>query len=609
MSELLRLNQPQEIMKTIEKVRNQFVLVLLTVCTIICMDLNAQSVQIEDATRDGFDGLRRLNDDGYYLQFATEWTDGLKKGSAKVRIVMMDNDLNVTGDMMIPTRSSGKIEDVAFNGENFMVIYSNKNKGIRTFMIVDKEGTVVAENTLEKVKRRLLEKPASILPVGEGDFMVINFIKEKKVGYSISRYNSKLEVQYSKEQIPDKKKLYPTDFFIDGDRLSVLEFVTPDFSDYFEYHVASFDVNSGEQMFKQRIQKPGEKASGYATFIRNGGDGKVMTGGMFFDGQRVQEANSDGFFAAVIAKDGETRFSFTDWKTVKAQLKDKGTGLLLGGKTKTFMHDITVNADGSFTLIGETYRKGDADMAGNKSTGAKLGKMAAKMAAAKGGDSKEVEIAITVSGFALMNFDSEGKFTSIEKIIERPTITKIKDSTDPQDLPYAGQRKGLNMANIQNNNGYFPYRFVAEKGGDKYIVSVASYKSVPMERLYFTKLNSAELDTASVNVTSSDLQLIIDLKSNITSKMGGLGKLAKTAQTVGGGADKSEFELRGSHDPFDYRSKASNTRLLESNITGKVLIYDFVPIVEEGEKKKGFFGQLAANMRGSLKIWYVDLPN
>ena len=593
-------------MSTIKKIKSQCVPIVFIACTMIGISLSAQSIQIDDATRDGFDGLRRLNDDGYYIQFATEWTDGLKKGSAKVRIIMLDNDLEVTGDVLIPTRSNGKIEDVAFNGENFMVILSNKNKGIRRFMIVDKEGTIVAENTLEKVKSRLLEKPASILPVGD-DFIVINFIKEKKVGYSISRYNSRLELQYTKEQIPDKKKLYPTDFFVDGDRLSVLEFLTPDFSDYFEYHVASFDLNSGEQIFKQRLQKSGAKASGYATFIRNGGDGKVMTGGMYFDGQRVQEANSDGFFAAVIDKNGDTNFSFTDWEKVKEQLKDKGSGLLSGGKTKTFMHDIAVNEDGSFTLIGETYRKGDADMAGNKSTGAKFGKMAAKMAITKGAE--EEEVAVTVSGFALMNFDSKGEFTSIEKIMERPTITIIKSSTDPDDLPHIGQRKGLNMANILNNNGYFPYRFVAEKGDSKYIVSVASYKSVPMERLYFTKLNSTELDTSSVNVTSSDLQLILDLKNKMMGKLGGLGKLAKKAQSVGGGEDRNDFELRGSHDPFDYRSKASNTRLIQSNIQGKVLIYDFVPIPEEGEKKKGFFGQLSANMRGSLKIRYVDLPN
>ena len=75
------------------KMRNLIIPICFALCIGIGTNLTGQSVQIEDATRDGFDGLRRLNDDGYYLQFATEWTDGLKKGSAKVRIVMMDNDL------------------------------------------------------------------------------------------------------------------------------------------------------------------------------------------------------------------------------------------------------------------------------------------------------------------------------------------------------------------------------------------------------------------------------------------------------------------------------------------------------------------------------------
>ena len=67
------------------------------------------------------------------------------------------------------------------------------------------------------------------------------------------------------------------------------------------------------------------------------------------------------------------------------------------------------------------------------------------------------------------------------------------------------------------------------------------------------------------------------------------------------------FETEKSN--VDYRSKVSNSRILQSNIPGKILIYDFVPIVEEGEKQKGFFGQLAANQRGSLKLRYIDIPN
>ena len=588
----------------------QLAMLFLSLNLILAGQLNAQSVQIDEATRDGFDGLRKMSNDGYYIQFATEWTEGLKKGSAKVRIIMMDNELNITNDVWVTTRR-GNIDDVAFNGENFMVMVSGQDRS-RTFMIIDKEGKTVAEKVLEKQKGTFWnsttrKRAGYILPVDESDFLVITFLKESRVGYSITRYNNELDILYSKEQIPEKKKLYPTDFFIEGDRLNVLEFITPDLSDYFEYHVASFDLNTGNEVYKQRLQQPGEKTSGYATFIKNGGDGKVMTGGMYFDGQRVQEANSDGFFAAVIEPDGNTKFSFTDWKNVKSDLKDEGTSGLLGGKTKTFMHDIAVNADGSFTLIGETYRKGDADMAGNKNktlaVAGKLGGIGGK------GSNDELDIAVTVSGFALMNFSKEGSFTSVDKIIERPTITIIKNTTDPEDLPTSGQRKGLNVANILNNNGYFPYRFVAENGDDKYIVSLASYKSLPMERLYFTKLNSTELDTASVNVTSSDLQLILDLKNKTLGKLGGLGKMMSKASEIASNEEKNDFELRNSHDPFDYRGKASSSRLLQSNIPGKVLIYDFVPIPEEGEKQKGFFGQLTASMKGSLKIWYIDLPN
>ncbi|WP_424961171.1 DUF6770 family protein [Ekhidna sp.] len=569
--------------------------------SLICF---SQSTTLQGVTKGGFKGINKLDDNGYYVRFVESAGQG-KKAGPQVHLYILDNNLSVTNDFVVPLGKGESIEDMAYNNGKFMFIAGSKDYRTRQFTIVDQEGNEVASKKLEKVNRRLLEKPASISAVGEGDFIVINYIKEKKVGYSVSRFDGNLNEKFSTEQIPDKKKLYPVDYHVDENQVFVLEFITPDLSDYFEYHIAGYDVNTGTENFKVQLKDPASDASGYATFIKPGKDGSIVTGGMYFNGNRTKSANSDGFFAAIIDKNGTPGFSFTDWKEVKDDLADGSTEALWGGKTKTLMQDVTINDDGSFTLIGENYRRGDAALAGKKSKSALA--IAGKASSIMGGGSGEKEIAVTVSDIALMDFDASGAFKGIRKLDEATSITIIKDTDDKEDQPYVGQRKGLNLANILNNNGYFPYRFTTEKSGEKYIVSVVKYEPQAKELLYFTRLNSTSLDTASVEFTNTELKVIQELQNQMMGKLGGLGKLTKKASKATGSDVENEFLLRGSHDPFDYRSKSGNIRVIKSNKDGEVIIYDFIP--EDTGDKKGFMAQYGAALKGNLSIQSIKIPN
>src|SRR5262249_19794061 len=158
----------------------------------------------------------------------------------------------------------------------FMIIVSSVQAKARTFRVVDKAGAEVAVNKMEKVNTRLLAKPAIIVPVGESDFIVLNYVKEKKVGYSVERYNSKLVQAYAQSQIPKKKKLSPVNSLLPGDRLYILEFLDSD-NDYFEYNIASYDIANGNQIAKKYLVSTDEKAYGFATFLKAGNDGSVLT--------------------------------------------------------------------------------------------------------------------------------------------------------------------------------------------------------------------------------------------------------------------------------------------------------------------------------------------
>jgi hypothetical protein len=569
---------------------------------IVQRHVTAQSIELANITKQGFKGLRPMNKDGYYIQ-CIEGTKGMIKPKVQMHIYVLNNDLKTTSDFALELSATDRIEDVAFNNGNFMIIYSSAAAKTRTFKVVNQQGVEVASKKLEKVNTRLLTKPAMIAPVGN-DFLVINYVKEKKVGYSVERYTAKLEEVYSQTQIPEKKKLYPVDYAISGKMLYVLEFLDADFNDTFEYTITTYDLEVGVKKQTSLLVSKDEKAYGFATFLKPLKNGGVATGGMYFNGPRVQEANSDGFFVARLAEDGQLTFSYTDWKDVAAKMKDKSTAAFWGGKTKTFVHDLWINEDGTLTLIGENYRRGDADLAGGKSKSA-LG-IAGKFAKVTGGGDGDSDIAVTVSEFSLMDFDANVTLTSVRKIDKPNSVTIIKNTTDKDDAPFIGQKKGLNLANILNNRGYFPYRFVAS-GSTPYLVYWQRYDPIIKELIYFTPLNATGIDTVSMDVTGNELRLSQELQNKILGKMGALGRFAKKANDVTGSSYENTFELRGSHDPFDYRAKELSTRVIPANVPGKIVVYDFAPQLDEGEKKS-FSAQMMDNAQGILKIWYIDLP-
>jgi hypothetical protein len=456
-----------------------------------------------------------------------------------------------------------------------------------------------------------MSKPSAIYPIPGSDFIVINYIKAKKVGYNVERYNDKLEIKYSTEEIPEKKKLFPVDFTLSGDNLYVLEYVDANMSDYFEYHIAAFNINTGALTSKKQLKSTDDNSFGYATFLKSANNGSVITGGMYYNGSRIQEANSDGFFAAKMTADGNLIYTYVDWKTVSGTIKDKNTSIMWGGKTKTFMHDLSINADGSFTLIGEDFRVGDANLAGESG---KNGIGSAKKALSMASGAPK-EWALTTADFVLMDFDANNNFKAIRKIDKPNTVTKVKATQDANDQTYVGQFRGLNLANILNNNGFLPYRFVAHSSTNDYLLYWQRYDPVQKEYLYFTPINTTTMDTVSVDVTGAEIIYYNKKAQEMLNNMGGLGKLTQKVNNVNkkidgvtGDYKVNTFEIRGSDDPNDYRSKFSNTRVIKGNVENKVLMYDFIPDESADVKSSSYF-RVIENLPGTLKIWYIDIPH
>ncbi|WP_028981390.1 DUF6770 family protein [Sporocytophaga myxococcoides] len=567
------------------------------------LSLNAQSIELDKVGRAGFKGVQKLDDKGYYVQY--EETNAKPR---VVKLIILDNNLVATNEIKLELKPEDKLEDLAYNGGNFMFVKSNSKEKSRTFKILDRQGKELASKEQKDVPARLLYKPAMITPVEQTDFLVINYTKDKKVGYSIERFNEKLESKYLETYEPEKKKLYPVDYLVADDVLYVLEFLSADYSDYFEYHIAGFSMTNGKQLFNNHLKSADDKAYGYATFLRLGAEGKVVTGGMYFNGPREDNATSDGLFTAVVDKAGKLNYQYKTWKDVEAKVKaGNSTNGIWGGKTKTFVQDLAVNADGSFSLIAENFRRGDEALAGGKNK--TLGTLT-KVSNMSNGESSDE--AVTVSEFVLFDFTKDNVLSDVRKLNKPESVTVIRSAADPNDQPYVGQAKGLNLANILNNRGYFPYRFTAQKNGEKVLVYQFTYEKLFKEKLFFTKLNAATVDTNAIEITNSVMKVEQELDAASSQKMGKLGALSKKLDKASGSDIQNTYYMKGSHSPHDFRSRSLNTRVSSSNLDGKILIYDFVPeLTGDANQKKSMLAKYNNGMNNAinakLKIWYIDI--
>lgn len=585
------------------KKQNVFTTALLLVLFLtVSLTSSAQELMLKDATMEGFKGVKKMGNDGYYVQFIESIK--LLKKEKTIRVALINNNLEAISEFIITLMPSEDIEDVGYNGGNFMIATKHKSKRYRVFRIMDKGGNELAKKTFEDVKARFLKKDISVIPVDASDFLVLNYVKEDQIGYSLERYNNKLDLLYTESNIPDKKMLYPVDYEVAGNILYVMENMTQG-TDYFQYSISGFDIVSGKKLFTKSLDDAEAKVNGLATFLRVSEKGDAITGGMYFNGNRIQEANSDGFFGALVDREGNLRMGHKDWKDVKDQIDNAGLGAMWGGKTKTLLQDVVTYEDGTFSIIGENFRRGDADLAGdgNKLMGSvtKIGKMAST-------EDEIKEEAVTVSDFIIFDFDVTSKFQGIRYVEKPPVVTIIKPTADENDKPTADDWKGMELANVLNNHGYFPYRFTVGKAGKKYMTYYYNYQYDGSEYMYFSDIKSGEQNGERIDISSYRVKTALEFRDAFIQSM---PKWLQKAALADFENYDNGFELRGSYDGNDNRARLVNTRIFPSNLDGKVVIYDFVPSEEDmadSEKKKNWISTFSTASNGNFKIWYIDVP-
>lgn len=434
----------------------------LALCASIVLSafvMQAQEITLEDISNRSFDGVHVQEGQGAYTFYFGEKSES--KGMAFFWLEIFDLELNRINKVKLEISKRSELASSTFTGSNFLFAFNDVSKRTSTYITLDKSGNVIDKRVTEKVKMALLSKDNApqFFPAGEDEFVVIQPIKEKKVGYTIERINTKFEEKYTFNYTPDKGAWKAVTAQMKGDKLYLIQERRKSLtSKTYTNFILCYDLATGKELYAYDLFD-GED-SGFPNFFNVDNQGVLTSGGMFFKGEKFDPKNSDGIFFLTLDVSGErTAYSKTSWKQVKEDIRGDFSSALIGGKTKMILHNIVKKADGTYTIIGESFRKSnDANMAG-------MG--ALKMAGGMGGSAgaSQVEsIGFTIMDFVLFNYDAAGKMVSIDRIEKPNRALTIKGKV--------AEKKGLEIALFMKEAKMFCYRSVIEDGGKQYIFYV-----------------------------------------------------------------------------------------------------------------------------------------
>ncbi len=472
----------------------KFTLALCAALMLAC-GARAQEVTLEGLTDRGFTGARSINGEYYYTLYFGEKTEN--KGMANFVLALYDKDMQPVKTTNLEITKNSELAASSFSGKYFLFIFTDINKKTRSLFILDKEGNIVKQKTEEDVRRALLtaDNFPDVHILGEEDFLLVRAEKDKKFGYEIERMDATLTSKWVKTYLPEKGIWSIEDSKLANGRLYLLRKEKPNalWGDKFNYAVQGINLDNGDITYTTELSQ--EDDMGFPSFIRVTNNGTVATGGMYFKDGKYDEKNSDGFFFALINADGTmNKFTKSTWKKVKDQVQGDWLNEFFGGKTRVLVEDVLVKKDGTYMIIGETFRKSDDPDNTGSGTEGRLRKLGALSGGGSSSSSSENsdDRGFTVMDFLFINFDANGEFAGISKVEKPSKEAVIKGSL--------AKESALAMAQSLAKRKYFCYREVIEVNDKQYIMykNEDGFKSkayfLPVGQESVTGIGSIDMD-------------------------------------------------------------------------------------------------------------------
>lgn len=418
-----------------------------------------QSVELTDISKREFKGVHPILDvktkeaRGYYCFYISE-----RKGKETEFVVALFNkSLELKKQTPIVMTKRSTVDGSCFNGNEFLFVFNDPVKKTLSYVSMDTLGNIIETKGTKEEKH--YTATADVFP-GENGFFVIKPIKEKKVGYSVEKLDKNLKSIWEKRYMVETGMATAEQVLSQNGRVLIVQMYRPKLiSKKVSMKLICLDDPTGNDVFVNDLNDGESTLIPITSLVDK--DMNIITGGIFVDGEKYNESNSDGIFLIKFDKTGNKQFLTKDaWDDglKKAIAKNTKASAALGTKPKVYYHSITESENG-YQIISETYRlnyqlisSGLKDLI----TGRWIGSM--------GGDNNK-PITFEVLDFLIFNYSSDGKLGEFN-IIEKEH-TKISCY-----YPY-NSMSGVRLAHAIKEFRYFDYAFTTKIPGstDEFLVS------------------------------------------------------------------------------------------------------------------------------------------
>lgn len=429
----------------------RIVLLIAIICSLSDY-LFSQSAEITDVRKREFRGVYPIINSttneaqGYYTFYVNEKVGG---GKINFIIAIYDLELNLIKQTPITITKSSKVDGSEFNGKDFMFVFNDITKKTLTYVTVDVNGDII--KTLGIKEEKHYAATADVYCAKDG-FFIVKPIKEKKWGYSIEKVDRDLNSLWEKNYTVEKGMIGVEAIESGDDRLIAIQVTKPSLlSAKAQAEIVCLSDSTGDELYTYPLYDGTATCMPTAFLIDK--DKNVVTGGMYFDGEKWDATNSDGVFFLKLSPSGE-KISATksDWDSGIQKFIKEGTKktFTISSKPKVLFHEIVEGTDGNYQVIGETFKK-SMQLVSSALKDAITGRFIGDL---NSNSNNDKPITFEVLDFVIFNFMSTGVIANMS-LIE-------KEHTKISCYPPYNQFGGLSLAKAVEKFGFFNFGFTTK---------------------------------------------------------------------------------------------------------------------------------------------------
>lgn len=344
--------------------------------------------------------------------------DKVKRGEYSYHLSIMNENAEEVAEKKFTASESLFLLDAQYNGELLGLKFADYKERKILLKFFDENAEQVANKSYEmdKLERRALSMsiqtetrlPQSLFAVENQGFLDYRTIDNKKQGFSIKYYpNDKTKKGWtyaSKVESP----IIETVSLLEANENIVLNMMLHKknlLSSDAEYWLAGIDPESGDEMFKVRIENSKYEESITNSFYDKNSK-KINLFGFYFEkGENPTNGRSLGMVMSTMTLDGKIEGKkYISWATDVAKFLPANAK----GKIKeigfVYFHNFVQSADGSVTGVGESFNK----------TVSAAGTAMKALALASGGTGSGSAFQITIGDFYFFEFDKDFNLTGVE---------------------------------------------------------------------------------------------------------------------------------------------------------------------------------------------------